>query len=272
MMTMIFQLVLTLFLFFGSERDMPERGVCAHRGAMDTHPENTVPAFREAVRLGVQMIELDVRMTKDGHLVIMHDPTVDRTTDGHGAVAEKTLQEIEQLDAGSWKSPEFKGVRVPTFEEVLEVIPDNIWLNVHVKGSSRELGKAVARVVVKENRSHQAFLTCREKTAAGARQVKKEILICNSERPAAGDDMDYADLSIRLKSNFVQFVRTDLGQNMAEMISKLKAHQIRINFYESDDPTEMMQLFNSGIDFILVNHAANALKVTDSMGIKRTNQ
>ena len=269
---MIFQLVLTLFLFVTPGENMPERGICAHRGAMDTYPENTLAAFREAVRLGVQMIEWDVRMTRDGGLVIMHDPTVDRTTDGHGAVSEKTLAEIKQLDAGSWKSAAFKGERVPTLEEALEIIPDNIWLNVHIKGKSRELGRAVAGVIVKDHRLHQAFLTCREETAAGARQVQGNIMICNSERPAPGSDIDYAELSIRLKSNFVQFVRTDLGKNMPAMISKLKAHRIRINFYSSDDPVEMKQLFDSGIDFILVNHCAEALRVTDRMGIKRTNE
>ncbi len=270
-MNMIFHLILTLSLIFSTKIDLPERGICAHRGARDTYPENTLPAFREAVRLGVQMVEFDVRMTKDGHLVILHDETVDRTTDGHGPVAEKTLEEVRQLDAGTWKSTKFKGVRIPTLQEALAVFPPNIWLNVHVKGSSRELGMVVARVLVKENRLHQAFLTCRQETAAGAKQVNEKIMICNSERPSGGDNENYADLSIRLKSNFVQFVRTDLGQKMTDMISELKAHRIRINFYYSDNPSEMRELFDSGIDFILVNHAAKALEVTDLMGIKRTN-
>ena len=111
---------------------MPSRGICAHRGAMDTHPENTLSAFEEAVRLGVQMIELDVRLTKDEHLVILHDQTVDRTTDGHGEINGLTLLQVKELDAGSWKSISFKGERIPTLKEALAVIPPNIWINLDV--------------------------------------------------------------------------------------------------------------------------------------------
>jgi glycerophosphoryl diester phosphodiesterase len=86
---------------------MPSRGICAHRGASDTHPENTLAAFREAIRLGVHMIEFDVALSKDGQLVLMHDTTVDRTTDGDGPVSELTLAELKKLDAvGSKNSAE----------------------------------------------------------------------------------------------------------------------------------------------------------------------
>jgi glycerophosphoryl diester phosphodiesterase len=87
---------------------MPTRGICAHRGVSDSHPENTIAAFREAIRLGTQMIELDVALSSDGKLVLMHDYTVDRTTDGSGRVEELMLADLKQLDAGSWKGSRFK--------------------------------------------------------------------------------------------------------------------------------------------------------------------
>lgn len=108
-------------------------GLCAHRGAMDTHPENTIAAFKAAVEAGAQMIELDVWLTKDKKMVVVHDATVDRTTNGTGEILSLTLKEIKKLDAGSWKSPEFNEERIPTFDEVLHVIPKNIWINVHIK-------------------------------------------------------------------------------------------------------------------------------------------
>ena len=92
--------------------EMPIKGLCAHRGANETHPENTLAAFKEAIRLGAHMIEFDVRMTKDKKLVIMHDKTVDRTTNGSGAVSDLTLNEIKKLDAGSWKDKKFAGEKV----------------------------------------------------------------------------------------------------------------------------------------------------------------
>ncbi len=117
-----------------SKIQLPERGLCAHRGAMGTHPENTLAAFRAAVDAGAHMIEFDVQLTKDNKMVVIHDGTVDRTTDGTGKVSELTFDEIRNLDAGSWKSPEFAGEKIPTLDETLSVMPYNIWLNVHING------------------------------------------------------------------------------------------------------------------------------------------
>lgn len=80
--------------------------VAAHRGWSTKYPENTMPAFRAALELGVDQLETDVRVTKDGELVLIHDGTVDRTTDGTGRVYDMTFEELQQLDAGSWKSPD----------------------------------------------------------------------------------------------------------------------------------------------------------------------
>lgn len=94
--------------------------VAAHRGWSEKYPENTMLAFEKAVQLGVDQIETDVRMTKDGAIVIMHDDKVDRTTNGSGRVDSFTLEELRELDAGSWKGEEFAGLKVPTFEEFLD--------------------------------------------------------------------------------------------------------------------------------------------------------
>ena len=85
-----------------------------HRGDRAGYPENTMPAFRSAYALGCEVIETDVRMTADGHLVLIHDRSVERTTDGVGLVDEMTLEELRRLDAGAWKGAEFCGERIPT--------------------------------------------------------------------------------------------------------------------------------------------------------------
>lgn len=94
--------------------------VAAHRGWSAKYPENTMEAFRAAAELGVDQIETDIRVTRDGELVLMHDATVDRTTDGSGLVREMTLYEISRLDAGVKKGAEFAGCRVPTLKEFLD--------------------------------------------------------------------------------------------------------------------------------------------------------
>jgi len=93
--------------------------ILAHRGASGYAPENTFAAFDKAVELGADMIETDVRQSKDGHLVLFHDPSVERTTDGHGLIADLALAKLKALDAGSWFAPEFAGQRIPTAEEFL---------------------------------------------------------------------------------------------------------------------------------------------------------
>ncbi len=93
-----------------------------HRGIAPGYPENTLAAYRNNIELGVDMIEIDLRGTQDGEVVVLHDETVDRTTDGEGDVAALTLAEVKELDAGSYVSQEFAGERIPTYEEVLELV------------------------------------------------------------------------------------------------------------------------------------------------------
>lgn len=115
----------------------------AHRGGAKLAPENTLVAFRSAVEdWGADMLELDVHASADGHVMVIHDPTVDRTTDGSGAVGDLTLQQIRELDAGysfvdgqGRAAYRGRGVMVPTLEEVLDVCP-SVWINVEVKGAA----------------------------------------------------------------------------------------------------------------------------------------
>ena len=107
--------------------------VAAHRGFSKKYPENTMLAFKEAVALGVDQLELDVHMSKDGELVIIHDKTVDRTTNGTGAVKDMTLAELKALDAGGWKGVEFEGLKIPTFREFMELIKDHPTMTIDVE-------------------------------------------------------------------------------------------------------------------------------------------
>ncbi|MDR1927041.1 MAG: glycerophosphodiester phosphodiesterase [Oscillospiraceae bacterium] len=91
--------------------------VISHRGANRIAPENTLPAFERAIALGVDGLENDVHMTKDGRLVVCHDDTVDRTSNGRGRICDHTLEELRRLDFGIRFAPEFAGTRLPTLEE-----------------------------------------------------------------------------------------------------------------------------------------------------------
>ena len=105
----------------------------AHRGASGYCPENTMAAFKYAIELGIKNLECDVRLTNDNHVVVIHDSTVNRTTDGSGQVINHNLNQIKQLDTGSWFDKEFAGERIPTLEEVLSFLDLNINLVVEIK-------------------------------------------------------------------------------------------------------------------------------------------
>lgn len=111
----------------------------AHRGNSGLAPENTLAAFAAALETKSQWVELDVHLSADGELVVMHDSTVDRCTNGTGPIAEKTLAELKALDAGSWFGPEFAGETIPTLAEVVELLGDRLRINVEIKSSADPL-------------------------------------------------------------------------------------------------------------------------------------
>lgn len=110
--------------------------IFGHRGASAYAPMNTIPAFELAHKQGADAVELDVHLTKDGALVVVHDFFVDKTTDGEGEVAEMTLEDIKSLDAGAWFAPEFRGIEIPTLDEVFEVVGKKLLINVEIKSLS----------------------------------------------------------------------------------------------------------------------------------------
>lgn len=105
----------------------------AHRGATAYAPENTIAAFDLAVEMKADYIEIDVQRSKDGALVLIHDTTVDRTTDGTGKVGDLTLEQLRSLDAGSWKGDQYKGEPIPTFEEILDRYRGKVGILIELK-------------------------------------------------------------------------------------------------------------------------------------------
>jgi glycerophosphoryl diester phosphodiesterase len=141
-------LALLAFLLFGSTIAQPERSVLvqAHRGFSENYPENTLRAFEEAIQAGADRIETDLALTSDGVVVLMHDLTVDRTTNGEGGTSSFTLEELKQLDAGSWKGAEFAGEQVPTLAEALALADGRAELNLEIK--ARDRSRSATRAII----------------------------------------------------------------------------------------------------------------------------
>ncbi len=137
--------------------------IMAHRGSRINRPENTLAAFEEAVRVGADGIELDVHLSQDGQVVVLHDETLDRTTDGSGFVHEWTLADLQQLDAGSWFDPAFSGQRIPSLAEVLDLLEALGFrgrLNIELKrGKNRGMEKKIHSLLEQKQRSFEVLFS-----------------------------------------------------------------------------------------------------------------
>ncbi|WP_304458667.1 glycerophosphodiester phosphodiesterase [Alicyclobacillus sendaiensis] len=153
----------------------------AHRGASAECPENTLPAFVRAAELGADMIELDVRLTGDGGVVVLHDPTVDRTTDGTGLAADMRLADLRKLDAGSWFDARFRGTRIPTLDEVFATVP-HMCLNIELKTSpvahTRQLIRRVLGAIYRHNARDRVLISSFDHAAlAEVRRFDRDIAL-----------------------------------------------------------------------------------------------
>ena len=190
--------------------------VTAHRGFSGRFPENTLPAFEAAYDLGVDIIEFDVRETADGKLVIMHDISVDRTTNGSGEVNELKFDDLRKLNASYWQGPHDSGKRlekptyenlqIPTFKEVLEFCIDkNIGINIQVYVDSQKAIKEICSLYNEFNLYKKAFLMI--STFAQAETIKginPEIEICVGEdRGNLQRHKDFGSKIIQPSKNFV---------------------------------------------------------------------
>lgn len=177
-----FGVVLCLFAVYSTSH-AAEPLIVAHRGLLNHAPENTLANFRACLELRPGF-EFDVQKSKDGHLVCIHDDTVDRTTDGTGTVSEMTLAEIRELDAGNWFDPRFEGEKVPTINEVLKLIAEyrqfDILVAVDLKAEHVEAD--VVKLAVKYDVLDKLIFIGR--TIAESK-VRQRILETSTESPVA---------------------------------------------------------------------------------------
>lgn len=142
--------------------DVKRSLIFAHRGASKVAPENTLPAFDAALRLGIDGVELDVQYSSDGALAIFSYPTLEKTSNGTGRVTSHTLAELRTLDAGSWFDPRFANTRIPVLDEVLELLKGKLLVNIELKVLDRltaGLGADVVEVVRKHDMADQAVIS-----------------------------------------------------------------------------------------------------------------
>jgi len=226
----------------------------AHRGASAAAPPNTLAAFEKAVELGADGIEFDVQLSADRVPVVIHDFTVDTTTDGSGRVAEKTLAQLKQLDAGSHFDPAFAGERIPTLEEVLEATGNRLLLNVELKCFSPcdgGLEQAVIAQIKRHATDDRVLLS--SFNPFSLRRAKKIA-------PHIPVGLLYApDLSLPLRRAWLAPLVPHEARHPehtmvdARYVAWARRRGYRVNTWTVNDPDEMRRLIGLGVDGIITN-------------------
>lgn len=236
---------------------LPYPRVCAHRGFSCIAPENSMPAFGAAIALGAEEIEFDLWATADGEIVSCHDQTLDRVSDGHGKITDKTLEELKGIDFGSKFGESFKGLPVVLFEDILKKFAGQVIMNVHVKTISDEYDqKAMERIVALIRKYECApyvyFMIVHDGVIRQFLDYAPDIRMCvghDTKRP-----WEIVDRAIALKAHKVQLYKPFFDQ---KMIDKAHEHGIICNVFWADDPSEAVTYSRMGIDTILTNNFNN---------------
>jgi glycerophosphoryl diester phosphodiesterase len=250
----------------------------AHRGASALAPENTIEAFRLAVEAGAGGLELDVHMTRDGHIVVIHDATVDRTTNGTGAVSEMTLEELRRLDAGHNFSPDGgptrpyrgRGVRVPTLGEVLREFP-GVAVNIEIKAGTPGIEEKVLGVLREANALGRALVvstphdivkrfrkvsgghvsTGASRWEIGVFYISSRFRLERLVRPA------YDALQVPLRHRGLPVVTP-------RFVRAAHARGVRVDAWTINQADEMRRLLDLGVDVIMTDRPGMLAEVLEN--------
>lgn len=226
----------------------PEFLNIAHRGASSYAPENTFAAFDLALEMGVRHLELDVQRSRDGQAVIVHDATVDRTTDGEGAVADLDLAQLQQLDAGSWFHPRYAGQKIPLLRSVLNRYQQRAQLHLEIKSMDSALPGEVIDLIRDHDMSGAVTLTSFKLDPLQAiRRLAPELCTGWLLREVDSQKMETAQrLGLSQICPKGEAVTRDLVATMHDQGFVVRAWGIR-------DETLMRQVLAAGVDGMTVD-------------------
>jgi glycerophosphoryl diester phosphodiesterase len=220
----------------------------AHRGASGTFPENTLSAFRAAIAAGAAMCELDVQLTRDGAVVVIHDDTVDRTTDGTGQVAELTLEEIKRLDASAkFKGGTIRGERIPTLDEVFEVTAGKCGLNIELKAGGLE--HQVAQIMNARNAFRDSIVS-----SFDWEWLKKTQQIDQRIRIGLLTDDKPVDLMMNAVAMRAYAINPHCDIVTADLCTAAHQRGFKVFTWTVDSEPRMRALIECGVDGIMTNY------------------
>lgn len=239
----------------------------AHRGFSAAAPENTLAAFRKALEMKADAIECDVHLSKDGHMMVIHDPTVDRTTNGTGEVGGMTLAELKALDAGSWFGPEFTGEKIPTLEEVLDLVKGRTTLIVEIKKQGQE-DAAVAAITERGMSESTLVASFHERVGLRMAALNPAIpfvfaLYCDQKL----DEDEAVHLADDAAAVNASIFAVNYRAITPALVRATHAANLKLFAWTVDDPNEMRRMAEMGADMIASNRVDLLLQVLEEVGV-----
>ena len=230
--------------------------VIGHRGAAAYAPENTLEGIHTAADMGVEWVELDVKLSKDDVPILFHDEEFGRTTNGSGLVAETLYEDIKQMEAGSWFGESFAGIKIPTLEEAIETLIDrNLGLNLEIKpcpGREKETAEAALDVLSQYWDDHQrllisSFQIVSLETAQHVASDWARGLLLAPEREEEIINPDWKDLADHLDVKSINLGTKIATREIVEEVIDLDLHPL---IYTVNDPLEARQYQAWGVDAV----------------------
>lgn len=233
--------------------------VIGHRGAPMAAPENTMQSFQAAAELGVDAVELDVHLTADGELVVIHDPTLDRTTDRSGAVAELSLTEVRSADAGFRHTTDAgntfpfrgRGMRVPTLGEVLDWLPPALGVVVEVKPVAA--AEPAADLLRRRRMDERASVISFEPEAIERARARAPEIPTGLLREPGDDFAGGLEIAVAGGHLALNVYEADLGDRPEPFVARAAAVGRRLGCYVVDDPDRMRLLAEAGLAAFVTN-------------------
>ena len=228
--------------------------LCAHRGFNTVAPENSLPALGAAVALGAEEIEFDIWATADGVLVSSHDSSLERVSDGEGKIYNHSYEELLQLDFGFKHGEKFRGLKISTFEEILQKFAGRVIMNIHVKVWDMNFPDSKMKEIVGLIRKydcakHVYFMTRNDEMIKKVKQYAPDISVCVGwDRNQ--DPLSIVKRAIALGAQKVQLYKPYFTQESVDLAHE---HGIICNVFWADNPEEAIRYRNMGIDCILTN-------------------
>ncbi|RAS89387.1 glycerophosphodiester phosphodiesterase [Priestia endophytica] len=229
----------------------------AHRGASAYAPENTIAAFDKAVEMKADYIEIDVQRSKDGKLVLIHDTTVDRTTDGSGKVGNLTFKELRNLDAGSWKGEQFAGAQIPTFDEILDRYHGKIGILIELKAP--ELYPGIEENVAKELKEQNLDKPQNEKIIVQSfnhKSMKKmnELLPKVPIGVLTSSSADTTEQALQEFSTYADYFNPSYGIVTEDLVNQVHSLGMKIGSWTVRSQEAADFLLDVGVDAIITDY------------------